>query len=139
MRLSIKYTSVRVGEGCIDRPMIPLIIRKGEKHIPLLGILDSGSDFMLIPKDIAEYLNLELHGSEEADAIGNKVETKKSMISLTVSDGKTNIYLQNIPVKILMQDGLKEVIVGRIPFFEEFDITFKENSKRIELIRAQRR
>jgi len=138
LRLSIKYTSVKVGEGCIDRPMIPLIIRRDEKHIPLLGILDSGSDFMLVPKDIAEYLNLELHGSEEADAIGSKVETKKSTVSLTVSDGKTNVYLQNIPVRVLMQDGLKEVIVGRIPFFGEFDITFRENSKRIELVRTKR-
>ncbi len=139
MRLSIKYTSVKVGEGYIDRPMIPLILRRDERHISILGILDSGSDFILIPKDIAEYLNLELHGNEEADAIGNKIEIKKSIVSLTVSDGKTNIYLQNIPVKVLMQDGLKEVIVGRIPFFSEFDITFRENSKRIELVRTKRR
>lgn len=139
MRLSLKYTSVNVGEGIIDRPMIPIIIRKDEKHISTLGILDSGSDFMLIPKDIAEYLNLELHGIEEADAIGSKIETKKSMISLTVSDGKTNIYLQNIPVKVFMQDSFKETIIGRIPFFSEFDITFRENSKRMELIRTQRR
>jgi len=33
---------------------------------------------------------------------------------------------------------LKEVIVGRIPFFGEFDITFRENSKRIELVRTKR-
>ena len=138
MKLSFRYTPARINDFLIFRPMIPLILRKDERHLSTIGLLDSGSDFILIPKEIAEYLELELSGNDEAEAIGGTIETKKSVISLTVSDGKNNIYLQNIPVEVLMQDGLKEVIIGRIPFFSEFDILFKENSKRIELLRTRR-
>jgi predicted aspartyl protease len=123
----------------IYRPIIPLTIRKDEKRITVAGILDSGSDFMLLPKDIAEYLNLELSGDEEAEAIGEKIETKRSVIGLTITDGKATVYLRDNQVGVLMQDGLKEVIIGRIPFFSEFDITFRENSKRVELVRTLRR
>ncbi|MEA3343717.1 MAG: hypothetical protein U9Q92_06125 [archaeon] len=139
MKLSFRYTPARIGNHQIFRPMIPLILRKDDRHISTVGILDSGSDFILIPKDIAEYLNLELQGDEEAEAIGGTINTKKSSIGLTVSDGKNNIYLHNIPVEVLIQESLKEVIIGRIPFFTEFDILFRENSHRIELLRARRR
>lgn len=139
MRLSFKYAAMKFGNGLIYRPMIPLTIRNNERHVPVVGILDSGSDFMLIPRDVAEYLNLELTGDEEAEAVGGKIQTKKSVVNLTVSDGKNNIHLPAFPVGVIIQGGLDEVIIGRIPFFSEFDITFRENSKRVELIRVQRR
>lgn len=94
---------------------------------------------MLIPKDIADVLELEISSkTEEAEGIGGIIKTARTTVNLSITDGKETIYLPSIPVEVLLEGELKEILIGRIPFFSEFDITFKENSKRIEMFRTKR-
>lgn len=145
MKLSFRYKSVKIKyestEVLVRRPIIPITIGHGEKNIDIEAFLDSGSDFILITKEIAEFLALDLgKTTAEVGICGERCRTVRSAINMKITDGNETVRLFNIPVEVIMEGGieLEEMLIGRIPFFYEFDITFKENSNKIELFRTKR-
>lgn len=140
-RLSFRYKNVKIEGWPIKRPIIPITLSHGEKSIELEAIIDSGSDFMLITKEIAEFLGLELGKKEEEVGIcGEKCKTVMSHCNITITDGKETARLLSKPIQVILEGNAKldEILIGRFGFFDEFDITFRENSSRIELISVKR-
>jgi len=86
MSLNFKYKKV---SDDISRPIIPLNIRMGDGSlVKVAGLLDSGSDVILIPKDIAEMLGIPLGKStNEIDGVGGRVNVVKSSIMASLDDG----------------------------------------------------
>ena len=59
MSFSFKYKPEKLKSGAIlYRPLIPITL-EGEEKIDVFSILDSGSDMTIIPKEIAEVLNIK--------------------------------------------------------------------------------
>lgn len=142
MRLCFRYKEVRLEDGSvIRRPIIPITLSHDGKVVTVEAIIDSGSDYSLIPKEIAEDLGLVLGKSlTEICGIGDgKCKTVQSNVNVMVTDGRKTVRLLNMPIGVLAEGEIEEILIGRIPFFAEFDVTFAENSNRIELIRAKRR
>ena len=52
-------------QGYYLRPMIPIRLSFNGNILDTVGILDSGSDFSIIPKSIAEILHLPLGKKEK--------------------------------------------------------------------------
>jgi|SRR3989344_1835716 len=142
MNLSFKFKEIEVGEfGKILRPIIPVSINSDGKSIDVEALIDSGSDGCVLPKDFAEVLGIKVGKSLDEFGIGGeKIKAGIGRITLSVTDGKNLVALHNVPVYVPLEGGveLEEVIIGREPFFRDFDITFKQNSNRIILERARR-
>jgi len=87
MTLSFRYK--KVGDN-IYRPIIPLQFNtKDGTAVTIAGLLDSGSDVILMPKDVAASLGLDLgKKTHEIDGVGGKVKVAKASIRVKLDDGK---------------------------------------------------
>jgi predicted aspartyl protease len=134
MNLSFRYKKVT---GDIRRPIIPLQFNlKDGTPVTVAGLLDSGSDVILIPKDIAESLELNISKkTNEIDGVGGKVKVAKSSIRVRLDDGKRVYRIPHtLEVNVQLSGNVfDDILIGRVPFFEEFIIEFNENAKRVRL------
>lgn len=130
MSFSFKYKSIRLLSGkSIFRPMIPLII--GEEKLNVFGILDSGSDITIIPKELAEVMEIEYGNENEVSGIsGVPVKAKEGKIKIRFGKGR-EIYDFDVPILVPEREGLN-LIIGRLGFFNQFKITFFEAERKIE-------
>lgn len=123
--------------GDIRRPIIPLQFNlKDGTPVTVAGLLDSGSDVILIPKDIAESLELNISKkTNEIDGVGGKVKVAKSRIRVRLDDGKRVYRIPHtLEVNVQLSGNVfDDILIGRVPFFEEFIIEFNENAKRVRL------
>lgn len=135
---SFSYQYVK--ERGIHRPKIPIILSAGNFKTEIVGLIDSGSDYILFPKAIADAVGIKLSKkTEKADGIGGQVNCKSGVATIILKKGNLTKKLTNIRIHVLIDDvGIDEVLLGRIPFFKYFTIEFKENSKRIRLIPIRR-
>ncbi|MCP4259345.1 MAG: hypothetical protein GY774_17820 [Planctomycetes bacterium] len=126
----------------IHRPIIPLqFTLKNGTPVTIAGLLDSGSDVILIPKDIAESLGLDIgKKANEIDGVGGKVKVAKSRIRVRLDDGR-RIYRIPHALEVCVQlsgNVFDDILIGRVPFFGEFVIEFNEGAKRVKLIPSHR-
>lgn len=131
MTFHFKYKSVRLKSGdIILRPMIPLTIEADEK-LDIIGMLDSGSDMTIIPKEIAEAINIDYTGENEVSGIsGIPVKVKQGKVNVVFGKGH-EIYHFEIPVLVPEKEG-SDIIIGRAGFFNQFKITFSESERKID-------
>lgn len=143
MKLSFKYKEIPSKEklSSIKRPIIPVMFSHDDKSITLEAIIDSGSDFILITKEVADILGLSLGKEISTVGIaGTLGKTVQSHVNLTITDDKNTERFNSVMIEVMVEGGeeLEEMIMGRIPIFSEFDINFRENSNRIEFIKTKR-
>jgi len=130
--LSFRY----IEERNIWRPKIPFLIRADGIETEAAGLVDSGSDFVLIPKDIADAIGIKLsRRTEDADGVGGKIKLRIGRASVIFQNGAKRM-LRNIEIRVPEKEcGFDEILLGRMPFFSYFKtIEFDENQKRIRLI-----
>ena len=136
MSLNFKYKKVkRFNNTEIKSPSIPVILSGSGSKYQFIALLDSGADVSVIPKEVAELLDLDLSGNkEEARGIGGKVPAIQSKINIEL--GKPHeMYNYNIPVKVILNEIDEEIpiILGRAGFFDKFLITFNQKDEKITL------
>lgn len=116
-------------------PVIPLVVSSRTKRSPPMdGLLDSGSDGIVLPKSLAEYLELELKAAETPIRVadGKSVERYISRADLTI--GRAGRYCDPIDAEVTVPaEGRPPILIGRDPIFRLFVITFVEAEKRLEL------
>ncbi|MBI2629798.1 hypothetical protein HYW76_01725 [Candidatus Pacearchaeota archaeon] len=136
MVFSFRYKPIRLKSGDIlYKPLIPITIDEQEK-INVIGILDSGSDITIIPKDLADYLQIEILGDNEVTGLGKSVlSAKQGKINVKFGRGR-EIYAFKIPVLIPINEDVP-IIIGRLGFFNQFKITFVEQEKRVEFKKVE--
>ena len=130
-QLSFAYANDRG----VQRPKIPLLVSASGFRTRILGLLDSGSDYVMFPKHIAEVVGIRLSGkTEEADGIGGTIHCRSGLATVTVTKGGTSKTIRNMRIRVPTEEnGIDEILLGRIPFFRHFKIEFNENGKRIIL------
>ncbi|MBI2667875.1 aspartyl protease family protein [Candidatus Woesearchaeota archaeon] len=118
-------------------PAIPITLIGSKDKIDIIGLLDSGADYSVIPKDMAEILGLDLSSkSEEIGGIGGNVKAIKTKMKINISKGREN-YTFLIGV-YAVEDDMKDdfpILIGREDFFDKFKITFIESKKKIYIKR----
>lgn len=100
----------------------------------LVALLDSGADNTVVPKELAELLDLK-EEKEDTDTggIGGKVKVRKSRLRFRIK-GNRESYPLDVPVLVLQDpDSNVPLLLGRHGFFEHFHITFKQNEQKIAL------
>lgn len=119
-------------------PVIPLtLIGRDGDRFDTVAILDSGGDFTLIPRGIAEILKINVNElpTETALGVGGRVTVWKTKATIELSGpGEHRRFTFNIPVMVRDQNIENfPILLGRAGFFDKFEITFKEKDKSIIL------
>jgi|SRR3989344_984711 len=137
MSFHFKYKPVLLKNGSrIYRPMIPIIIY-GKEIINALAILDSGSDMTILPKEIAQVLDIEYQRENEVSGIsGIPLKAKEGKINVSFGKGREN-YNFEIPVLVPLDRENLSLIIGRCGFFTKFKITFDEANRKIEFKKTE--
>ena len=108
------------GSNGAQRPVVPVKINGYD----FTGLIDSGSDAIVIPKEIAEALELEtIDKTELAQLDGSKIPCDISKIELEFGKGHT---IHKFNSRVLISDTPR-IILGRNGFFNQFIITFDED------------
>lgn len=129
-----------VKEHGFYRPKIPVIVSAGGLKTEVVGLIDSGSDYVLFPREIADAVGIELRKkSEEAQGIGGKIKVRSGLVTITLKKGTRSKILQNMMIHVQEDErGIDEILLGRDPFFKYFKIEFDDNSRRV-VLRPNRR
>ena len=108
-------------------PMIPCVFEWGGKKTRLVeGLLDSGSDGIVVPLDLVEYLELSIVSDDEPmRVVGREVERYTSKVNLILGRGGRYVNLNNVDVSA-PKEGKTPILIGRNPIFKLYEITFRE-------------
>jgi len=99
-----------------------------------MAVLDSGADFIMIPKGLSDFLNLSIKPFDKAITTAGGI--RKGYIAKVdeLEICRSNyVYFENVDVCVLDQD--MPILIGRKPFFEEYVVIIDELHKMIECIR----
>jgi len=113
-------------------PYLPAIFEwRGKRSRPIEGLLDSGSDGVVMPLEMAQYLGLDLVPDKKPmNVVGARIPCFTSKVDIII--GRAGRYcstIDDVVVKI-PQVGDTPILFGRNPVFELFTITFFEKDKK---------
>lgn len=134
MTISFKYKKVKRKDG-VERklPFIPIEMQGNSIWIEVASLLDSGADVSVIPKDLAELLNLDLTGEKtKANGIGGEITVINSKMNIRIKNAHER-YEFEIPVQVILEETKAPPIIGREGFFDKFIIEFNHFNERIKL------
>lgn len=116
-------------------PKVPLYI-EAKTGLLVMGLLDTGATHSYINLSMAEIIGIDLKNKETmpTTVVGGTVDGIETDMGITVIDNHTGKrYKAKIPVIVLQDSDLDEIIIGRTGFFNLFKVTFKENEKLVVL------
>lgn len=135
-RMYIDYSVYRNRDGLFYRPSIDVMFTYTSKQFPYAAALvDTGSDFVMLPMAIAEILGIEpdLESATEMNCACG--DTFKSFISrYPIEIAVDHQGLSTKPWKTFVQlvDANVPVLLGHRGFLDRFDVTFSSKRRRME-------
>jgi len=129
--MRVKFNYVKAGK--FKRPIIPITLKNGKKIINYLALVDSGADFNVFHKEIAELLGVNLKNLPETEFSGIK-KNANAIAKYTAIEIGINGYFFSVPV--LFSDSISASgygIVGQQGFFDKFKVRFDYKKGDIEL------
>lgn len=98
------------------------------------GLLDSGSDGMVIPRTVAKFLELDLRPSIEPMQVADGRDMDRFVSKIVLAIGRGGRFSDPVDVEVsIPKEGNPPVIIGRDPIFRQYRITFIEAEKRLEM------
>ena len=98
------------------------------------GLLDSGSDGVVLPRGIADYLGLELKSGETPMRVADGKSVKRYISKAHLTIGRGGRYCDPVEAEVsIPAEGDPPILIGRAPIFRLFVITFIEAEKRFEM------
>ena len=139
MNFSYSCKRHKIGKTSVNEPIIPITLF-GKENIMLNinAVLDSGSDFTLLPLEIAEVLGLKFDKKKKNKAkqySGSNFSTTDSQVFMGISKGRS----QSIKFKVKCMINLKkenqheDIILGST-FFDHFRIHFNYPKRRFQIL-----
>ena len=113
----------------VKEPMVPITMKgSGDIKFNFNAILDSGSDFVLIPLEVAEVLGLKINKRKKQQAkfySGNTLSTTESRVTITINKPRNPPVTFSVKCMVLLnrEQQHDEIILGS-GFFEKFKIIF---------------
>ncbi len=119
----------------IDKVARPIVIFS-IKGIEFFGIIDSGADSSIIPKEVAEILGLEINKLEDDEiktVNGQIVKVKRAYFDVSFKDLRETKIINKTPFHISLDDSLNNIVIGRAGIFDHFTVIFEQMYKRVGL------
>ncbi len=117
----------------VKLPTIPVTLASDKGQIKIVAMVDSGSDFTIVPKSIADILKIDLTQSatEKVIGIGGRVDSSLSDVTLSV---KYEYQTISIIIRILVVDTDDiPLLIGRKGFFDRFEVTVNEREQIVKI------
>jgi predicted aspartyl protease len=116
-----------------DYPLVPIRFFSNGRETPLIdALLDSGGDFIVIPKAIATYLGLKLVNAGSVDTAGGEINLYKSSVTMVIHNKDKEFTYDGLEIHVSSRDDIP-VLLGRKPIFEDHDIIFKKHENKLIL------
>src|SRR3989344_672035 len=128
MAMSFKYKAIKRPNGeLVKLPLIPVAITgKSSIKVEVGALIDSGADISIVPKDIAEFLVINLDGEKDRyKGIGGEVDVINTILQINIQKGHESYDFQ-IPAQVILTDEKIPFLLGRTKFFDEFQILFDQ-------------
>ncbi len=120
----------------VKEPIIPVFLQGNKEKLPFTAVLDSGSDFVLLPIEVAEALELEFDKSNPEEAkvySGETITTSYSWVNVTIKKGREQIVVKCRCAIQLEKNNQHEHIIFGSTFFEHFRIHFDYQNNKFEV------
>ena len=116
-----------------DYPLIPIKFFSNGRETPVIdALLDSGGDFIVIPKAIATYLELNLENAGVVDTAGGETNLYKSLVTMAIHNNDKEFTYKELEIHVSDRSDIP-VLLGRKPIFEDHDIIFKKHENKLIL------
>lgn len=138
--MTFKYRPIKRPDGNqIKTPSIPVtLIGNSRIKIEFMALIDSGADLSIIPKEVADLLNLNLEGKKDKSrGIGGEVDVINTIITINIKKGHED-YSFTIPIQVILDKPHIPILLGRAGFFDEFKIIFDQINERVLLKKVVR-
>ena len=138
MNLIYKFKKEKVNGELISRPRVPIILQGKTINLELSALIDSGSDFTVIPESIAKALDLNLSGVKgKLFAFRESSDVIKSYADVTFKQDTNKITLNKAPILVVLSnekyDDENDIILGVNGIFDHFKIIFDKLNNKIIL------
>ena len=81
--MSFRYKEIKRPNGIIIKaPYIPITLKSEKESLDFIGLIDSGADISVIPREAADILGLKIEKEDEATGIGGKAKTSDSHLNI---------------------------------------------------------
>lgn len=136
--LVFKYVNDVFDGKIIPRPRVEVRLSNGSIDIRLVMLVDSGADTSYIPLEVAEILQLQLGDPKTSRSASGPFVTRFGKVTAEIVKGRELVPLGEIPVNVPVKkveagNFLSYALLGRIGVFTQFDIIFRENTKKLIL------
>ena len=127
--LSYKFEEFQTPVGLVQRPFLPVRIQyRNKPPVDTKMLVDSGADVSVILREFAEdalEIDVERLPRSRTSGVGGETEVGLAETYIRLGYGKIFHELK-IPVQIpLSYESIKYNLLGRHPFFYEFDVSFR--------------
>ena len=120
-----------------DYPLIPIKFFFNGRETPIIdALLDSGGDFIVIPKAIAQYLGVKLEKAGRVDTAGGTTSLFKASVDMIMGHKGTTATYSNLEIHVSNRNDIP-VLLGRHPIFEDYEIIFKKQKNQLILNSAK--
>lgn len=122
-------------EETIAYPMLPCAFEwRGRRTPQVEGLLDSGSDGLVIPLGIAEFLGLELRDEEKPmQVVSHEVPRFSALVDFIIGRGGRLFTFRNVTAHI-PREGDVPILIGRDPVFKAYKVTFDDSNLTFHLV-----
>lgn len=138
MNLTYRCKHLKLGHGIsVKEPILPVtLIGSTGKSLNFTAILDSGSDFILLPLEVAEALGLEFNKEEKESAktySGDTISTTKSRVKIRIQKDREKETFECRCAILLDENKQHEHIIFGSSFFEHFKIIFDYRNNKFQV------
>lgn len=112
----------------MHRPEIPVKVFGSRGAVPVIGLVDTGSDYTIFPKSVAEYLDIQVQPATDSSANvfgGHSVELFSGEVELKLTGESEEITWKTmVNFFDFGSTGDQTAILGRAGFLDFFTATF---------------
>lgn len=126
-QLDPRQTSVSV-------PWIKVYIRASDKARIFLMLIDSGADYCIFDKEVADFLGLDIKSGQSNVTLGLGGKSHVYYFdNIWIGVGGYEVKLRAGFIDGMLAEGRISGVLGRQGFFDYFKVCVDESSKEIEL------
>lgn len=137
MNLTYRCKHLKLDEGVfVKEPIIPVTLIGKNTNLNFTAILDSGSDFILLPLEVAEALGLNYNEKKKETAktySGDKITTTNSRVRIRIQKDREKQVFECKCAILLDEQKQHEHILFGSSFFEHFKIIFDYPNNRVQI------
>ena len=127
-----RFKKESIEDEIIYRPKIKVTLSHGGKSKEVIAVLDTGSDLVYIPPDMAEYFELELSkGKKVAQGVAHEFHYYTTKITIKI-ENKHQPYQKTVAAIVPETDLHKDIILGT-EFLQNFVVTLDYPKRVIKL------